>query len=164
MTQEDLKITALDKTQVHAATKILSAAFNEKAARVQKEVVRSFSDDPERPVTFAASINDQVVGVIRYVDYSADVGEPYYSLFCLAVDPAFRNTGIGHALMEYTENYLRERLTADQQATISLIDATKKENPASVFYEKMGYAPGPEPRMQEEGPVLIKRVRALSKN
>ena len=157
----NLKIAQLDKTEAPQAVKLLCTAFNEAAAFVEKEIAESFVHKSHRPVTFAASVDGKVVGVVRCRLYYAmrPGDDPIYGLYSLGVDPAFRQQGIGHGLMQHVESYVSKRLAPGQRAMLLLGDKTKKENPASTFYEDMGYTPEPPRLAYEDGvPELAKYV------
>ena len=154
---DEVQIGPLYKKETPQVVKILSSAFNKAATLVREALADSFAAD-QPPITFVASIHDKVIGVIRCVNYP-EQPLPTYSIYQLAVDPAFRQHGIGHALTGHVEDYIAQGLASGQQARITLVDETKKENPSSAFYENMGYRPEQKPRTNKEGlPVLVKYV------
>ena len=141
--QPPLVIKPLEKSEAESAAKVLCRAFNEPARDMRKQIDESFQHKSHRPVTFVASVNGKIVGVVRYRLYYAmrPGDEPVFGLYSLGVDPAFRKQGIGHTLVKHVEDYIANKtLKPGEQASIVLGDATKKDNPSSTFYEEVGYA------------------------
>jgi len=154
---EDFKISFLQAAQKEQAANVLSRAFNMAVSEGMSDLDLKYANDNNiDPVTFTASIGDTVVGVIRCAYQMPD----YSSLFCLAVDPSYRQQGIGHALTQYAENYISREWMQGKPGIISLIDETKKENPSSMFYEKMGYEPVADEPLHDGCPVLYKSINA----
>ena len=152
---EKLKIAFLEVAQKKQAISLLSKAFNAAVDDMTSGFDTEHTNDNIAPVTFTASIGDKVVGVIRCAYYDP----AYAGLFCLAVEPTYRQQGIGHALMNYAEDYISTEWMRGNPGIISLWDETKRKNPSSTYYEKMGYQMTPYEERNEDGlPCLYKRV------
>lgn len=134
---EELKITFLQAVQKEQAVNLLSKAFNMTAREALSSLDAKYANDNVEPITFAASIEGQVMGVVKCVYYRPD----YASVYLLAVESSHREQGIGHALMAHAETFIGQEWMKGKPGVIGLVDETKKENPSSTFYEKMGYEP-----------------------
>jgi GNAT superfamily N-acetyltransferase len=154
-----VQITPLDKEGVAQTVKLLSGVFNLAADPVREDVEQSLSAETPA-VTFTAVVNEQVVGAIRCKPLPRTFGsKSVCGIFQLAVDPAFRQRGIGHALMRRVEDYIAQAFTAERDTLVLLADETKRNNPSSVFYENMGYKPDFMRSRDEDGmPILMKYV------
>ncbi len=70
----------------------------------------------------------------EYADVGWDIHEPAIVVHRLAVDPAFRGTGLAHALMQHAETIARQR-----DILILRVD-TNTQNPATQrLLPKLGY-------------------------
>jgi ribosomal protein S18 acetylase RimI-like enzyme len=153
----DIRIELIRRKQMPQAAGVLSAAFNTAAGPVRRDILNSLA--ARSPIdTFVALVGGEVVGVVRCKSYPAQPGEPLrFCIFDLAVKRAFRQHGVGHALMSYVEDHTAQKLAPGQPAAIYLGDRTKASNPSSAFYEKMGYEPVPEFSADEDGAPILKK-------
>ena len=135
----------------------MTSVFNKKSCQVKKYLAQSFSDIAHRPRTFVAKTHGAVIGVVQCHMYPKD--KSYFAIACLAVAPAHRKQGVGRALMQHTEKYISKSLLKGKAGAVLLVDETKENNPASIFYENLGYLPEPEPRHVDGLPILIKRLK-----
>ena len=84
--------------------------------------------------------------------------EEDWDISWLAVDPAFRKQGIGHALIARAEDFIRNTPLEKEEREIYLDDGTKLSNARSRFYEKMGYVPAPDMDDVNGLTVLTKKI------
>lgn len=64
------------------------------------------------------------------------IGDPYTHIFILFVDPAYRQQGIGTALLQKAEAWAAQH--GDQQIGLQVFT---NAHPALSLYEKLGYQP-----------------------
>ena len=107
-----------------------------------------------RPAVFSAVRDEKVIGAItcHFVD------ESFAMIGRLAVDPSYRGQGTGNLLVKQAELFMGSVWMHGQPGKIGLLDETKKRNPASQFYEHMGYAPGDQMAGQPDEPFLVKDI------
>lgn len=99
-------------------------------------------------VTFTAYENDNAVGMVRLI---GDGGMSFY-IKDFAVLPSFQSKGVGSALMESIERYIRENIGENWAVSLELI-STKE---AVGFYKKNGFEERP---CEWDGPGMFKMVR-----
>lgn len=93
---------------------------------------KAFSDWFENnndPIIFKAVINEKIIGFING-SYVCGEGE----LLNIAVDEAFRDCGVGSALLTALEEYLSEKNTE-----IIFLEVREKNTSAIKFYEKHNF-------------------------
>lgn len=155
-----VKICPLEKEHIPAARGLLSRVFNLSAAKVGHDLEEAVRQNASSPV-FVALQEGRVIGTVQAVNQSPPAAR-WFAVGMLAVDPAHRGRGVGHALMRHVEGHICREWMRGQGGTIGLMDETKKMNSGSRFYEKMGYALEDRPRYDEKGvcPVLVKKISA----
>lgn len=85
--------------------------------------------------TFSVCDGDRVIAMARLL---GDGGMSFF-LKDLAVDPEYRGQGIGRALMEHIEKYIKAQLKEGWNGYFQLMCAKGKEG----FYSKLGYTEHP---------------------
>lgn len=98
--------------------------------------------------TFTCYDNDTPVGMVRLL---GDGGMSFY-VKDFAVIPAYQGKGVGTLLMEYLEQYVRERKEPEWAVSLELI-SSKEGVP---FYLKKGFEERP---CEWDGPGMFKMVR-----
>lgn len=155
---EPVTITVLDKTLVPQAAGLLSRAFNEAADVFKNELEQALSDNPWKPVVFAAMQAGRLVGVIE-----CDTGPDFkarniFALSKLAIEPEAQGQGIGRELVKKAEEFVGREWMEGKPGTVAVLDGTKAANPASQFYESMDYRPDTPAVVRDGQPVLKKRL------
>jgi GNAT superfamily N-acetyltransferase len=85
--------------------------------------------------TFVALIPDRVVGMVSvWLGYAVEFDERYGRITALAVDESVRRQGVGRALVDYTEQWLRA-----QHAGMVTLTSGSHRREAHKFYESLGY-------------------------
>lgn len=147
-------ISRLRDWHMKETTALLRRTFNISAQDVRKSMRRA-ADEMAPPAVFVATINGRVVGTVQCHYY-----EPGFSAVAwLAVDEACRKNGIGHLLMQQAEFDIAHAALPRRDAAVLLKDGTKKNNPASRFYENMGYVHEAPGVMHDGLPILTKRLK-----
>lgn len=126
-----LSITALQDHQHDAAARLLTQAFNVPASANKKELTETHGGLTH---VFAAARDGQLVGLVRCHKF-----DNHLSVSLLAVDKAEQRQGIGGHLMRHAEEFMQSHWMDGKKTYISLEDETRRENPASRFYERLGY-------------------------
>ena len=98
-------------------------------------------------MTFTAWENGTPVGMVRLL---GDGGTSFY-LKDFAVQPAYQGTGVGSALIEAVENYIRSRIPAAWAVSLELISTL----PAVNFYKSKGFEERP---CAWDGPGMVKMI------
>lgn len=124
-------IIPLPESQHQAAALLLKQAFNVPAARNRQELRETHGGLAQ---IFAAARDGKLLGIVRCHKFDGNL-----SVSLLAVDKSARNQGIGRALMEHAESFMKAHWLNGEKAYISLEDETRRDNPASQFYERLGY-------------------------
>lgn len=155
---EPVVIKVLDKEHIPQAAGLLSRAFNEAADVFRGELEQILSDNPWKPVVFAAMQAGKLVGVIE-----CDTGPDFkarniFAFSKLAIDPDARGQGIGHQLVKQAEEFIGREWMEGKPGTLAIIDGTKVDNPRSHFYEDMDYKPDTPAVLRDGQPVLKKRL------
>lgn len=155
MDHNSLKITFLKEAQLEEAVRVIGRSFGidseemEDAARLDLSL--SFSAYPYHPVTLIALQNDNIVGAVQclpaYFHFST------YAIAWMAVDPACQGQGIGKALMNHAEEYIRNDRLKGKPGTIIL---TSRSGVSTKLYDGLGYKPGQA--THNGAPVMIKNV------
>ncbi len=155
--QTQYAIKELKKPEFEATRRLLCAIFNHYAAAVEKDIVNSLQE-PSKIVTFVASAGTHIIGATQcHLLPNYKKAGRGYGLAWLGVAFAHRGQGIAHALVRHVEKYsLRDLGT--KAGFVMLGDGTKRQNPASVFYEEMGYTTNhPWRHKSTDGdPILVK--------
>ncbi|HTK84450.1 MAG TPA: GNAT family N-acetyltransferase [Patescibacteria group bacterium] len=161
MDNKPLKIKFLEAAQGPEAVKLLRQAFrlSERNARNFMDAVLAGNRFRGRKIAFGATLNGKLVGMVaceRLIcanDNSAEIMD-------LAVDEDYRGRGIGPQLMDKAETYIAREWLKGRFGSVRLKDATKRDNPHSQFYEKLGYEidnnPGRLPCGNE--PLMVKAL------
>lgn len=97
--------------------------------------------------TFTAYDNGKAVGMVRLI---GDGGMSFY-IKDFAVIPACQSMGVGTALMECLEGYIKETIALDWAVSLELI-STKE---AVLFYKKKGFEERP---CEWDGPGMFKMI------
>lgn len=98
--------------------------------------------------TFTAYENNDAVGMARLI---GDGGMSFY-IKDFAVIPSFQSKGVGTALIESIEKYIKENIDKNWAVSLELI-STKK---AVKFYKKKGFEERP---CEWDGPGMFKMIR-----
>ena len=98
-------------------------------------------------MTFTAWENSTPVGMVRLL---GDGGMSFY-LKDFAVQPAYQGAGVGSALIEAVENYIRSRIPAAWAVSLELISTL----PAVNFYKSKGFEERP---CAWDGPGMFKMI------
>jgi len=125
---------------------------------IEETTRRYIQEIDERP-TFIVKTHETVIGfltITRHNPFSAEV-------HVMGIDPAYHHQGIGKALMDAAESYLRaEDVEYLQVKTLSAAHSDPGYARTRAFYERMGFRPLQEfPLLWgEENPCLqmIKRL------
>lgn len=155
-----MKLADFDRTQ-----RLLTGIFNTHTIAVRRHMGASFTKDPHRPTTFIATAPGDPAAPVGAVQTSWADSWPGmgtgYSLQWLCVRPDWRGCGLGAALVRRVEAHVLEALHG-KPGFIALCDATKRENPRSEFYERLGFSPDhPWPARDRHGDaVLMKKLNA----
>ncbi|MDY0009392.1 MAG: GNAT family N-acetyltransferase [Bdellovibrionales bacterium] len=128
-----IRIAPLEESQFPATAKLLSSAFNIPAARNRQELENTYGGLTK---IFAAARDGALLGVIRCHKF-----DNHLSISLLAVDDGARKQGIGSHLVRHAEDFMQREWMENKETYISLEDATQRDNPASQFYERLGYTP-----------------------
>lgn len=99
-------------------------------------------------VTFAVIEEEKVIGMARLL---ADGGMAFY-LKDFVILPEFQGKGMGKALLEYVQNYIKNQLKDGWQTNLELISAKGKEE----FYKKFGFEERPSKYI---GAGMAKRIQ-----
>ena len=97
---------------------------------------------------FVAYDGDKPVGMVRII---GDGGMSFY-IKDYAVIPEYQSKGVGKALMQFLEDYIRNSMPKDWAVSLELISSKE----AVAFYEKFGFEQSPCDR---EGPGMFKMLR-----
>lgn len=148
----------LKKKQLPQVQAFLARLFGISVQEAEKYLVRS-PDAIHEPTIMVARMNGKIVGMVM-CQYHKD--QVFHGVG-LIVDPAYRQQGIGRALVQAAEEYVRALCPPGTEATILLQDGTKQKNGSSRFYEEMGFVhdAGTTP---EGAPVLSKKVKSSAFN
>jgi GNAT superfamily N-acetyltransferase len=85
--------------------------------------------------TFVACMPDRVVGTVSvWVGYAIEFDGRHGRITAVAVDESVRHQGVGRALMQHVEQWLR----AQDAAMVTLTSAAHRRE-AHKFYESLGY-------------------------
>lgn len=84
---------------------------------------------------FVAYDGDKPVGMVRII---GDGGMSFY-IKDYAVIPEYQSKGVGKALMQFLEDYIRNSMPKDWVVSLELISSKE----AVVFYEKFGFEQRP---------------------
>ena len=98
-------------------------------------------------MTFTAWEKSTPVGMVRLL---GDGGMSFY-LKDFAVQPAYQGAGVGSALIEAVENYIRSRIPAAWAVSLELISTL----PAVNFYKSKGFEERP---CAWDGPGMFKMI------
>ena len=126
-----LSITPLQDHQHDAAAQLLCEAFNVPASANKQELTQMHGGLTQ---VFAAARDGQLVGLVRCHKFDS-----HLSVSLLAVDKTEQRQGIGQHLMRHAEEFMQRHWMDGKKTYISLEDETRRENPASRFYERLGY-------------------------
>ncbi len=143
----ELTFDFLQVAQRDAAVALLSFIFpdykNEVTGAVDHIVNRgNYAEPYKRQPMGVGAFSTKSGKMVCFVQCEPDASkEDSWWLGRLAVDPAWRNKGIGHALIEEAENFICRVPLTKSEREIKLVDGTKLFNPQSRFYEEMEYAP-----------------------
>ena len=124
------------------ALKRLNEAFNEPNLTSEAEIAASILENSNESV-FLAELDGRPIGfcctqLIRSMCYKTPCAE----LTELYVEEAYRRMGAARAMMEYAEEYMKERFGIDEMHLL-----TGHNNfPAQAFYQAVGYKPDYEAR------------------
>ena len=99
-------------------------------------------------VTFAVIEEEKVIGMARLL---ADGGMAFY-LKDFVILPEFQGKGMGKALLEYVQIYIKNQLKDGWQTNLELISAKGKEE----FYKKFGFEERPSKYI---GAGMAKRIQ-----
>ncbi len=83
---------------------------------------------------FAAYCNDQIVGTLVLVSYRTLTGEVHSMIEGVVVEEAFRNRGIGKALIRRTQVGVREA-----GGSGALLTSSPSREAANRLYDRMGF-------------------------
>lgn len=97
---------------------------------------------------FVAYDGDKPVGMVRLI---GDGGMSFY-IKDFAVIPEYQGKGVGKALMEFLEDYIRNSIPKDWAVSLELISSKE----AVTFYEKFGFEQRP---CDWDGPGMFKMLR-----
>lgn len=97
---------------------------------------------------FVAYDGDKPVGMVRII---GDGGMSFY-IKNYAVIPEYQSKGVGKALMQFLEDYIRNSMPEDWSVSLELISS--KESVA--FYEKFGFEQRP---CDWDGPGMFEMLR-----
>lgn len=119
----DIKINELTKDDYKRLRELVNWG-NPLDSGIEKLLKNSF-------VVLSAHIDGEVVGMIRAIS------DKSYSYFIkdLVVDPKYQHRGIGKALIEKLEEYIKE----ESKGEIYMIELSASNN-AIGFYEELGYS------------------------
>jgi GNAT superfamily N-acetyltransferase len=85
--------------------------------------------------TFVACMADRVVGMASvWLGHALEFDGRYGRITTVAVDESVRHQGVGRALMQYVEQWLRA-----QQAVMVTLTSAAHRHEAHKFYEALGY-------------------------
>ena len=103
-------------------------------------------------MTFVAEIHQEVVGVIGIsIGFAYEANAVYGRLLALSIDETYRRQGIGAALVEQAENWLKEH---DVDSVV--VSSRKQRHEAHSFYKRLDY--------EETGLRFVKSLSSCSKN
>src|SRR5262245_22327622 len=84
---------------------------------------------------FVACASDRAVGMARvWLGYALELDGRYGRITAVAVDESVRRQGVGRALMQHVEQWLR-----DQDAAMVTLTSAAHRREAHKFYESLGY-------------------------
>ena len=87
----------------------------------------------------------------KFVAYDGDGGMSFY-IKDYAVIPEYQSKGVGKALMQFLEDYIRNSMPEDWSVSLELISSKE----AVAFYEKFGFEQRP---CDWDGPGMFKMLR-----
>jgi ribosomal protein S18 acetylase RimI-like enzyme len=148
MTFSPLRIEPLADGQYEAAAHLLTQAFNIPAARNRSELSETHGGLSQ---IFAAARDGKVIGIVRCHKFDNN-----FSVSLLAVDKAERGKGLGQHLMQHAEDFMRREWLDGKKTYISLEDETRRDNPGSRFYERLGYEEWPGMTGSSGQPLMYK--------
>lgn len=161
MDNKPLKIKFLEAAQGPEAVSLLRQAFNlsERNARNFVDAVLTGNRFRGRKIAFGATLNGKLVGVVA-CEHLIGANDTGAEIMDLAVDEDYRGRGIGPQLMDKAETYIAREWLKGRFGQVRLHDATKRDNPHSQFYEKLGYEIDNNPgRYQSaEQPLMVKAL------
>lgn len=146
-----LLIEPIKDHQLEAAAHLLCEAFNVPAARNRQELKEQHGGLTQ---IFAAARDGQLLGLVRCHKFMNSL-----SVSLLAVDKSARGAGIGQELMRHAEDFMQREWLDGKQAYISLEDETRRDNPASRFYERLGYQEWPGMTGSAGQPLMYKWLK-----
>lgn len=97
---------------------------------------------------FVAYDGDKPVGMVRII---GDDGMSFY-IKDYDVIPEYQSKGVGKALMQFLEDYIRNSMPEDWSVSLELISSKE----AVAFYEKFGFEQRP---CDWDGPGMFKMLR-----
>lgn len=146
-----LRIEPIRDGQLEAAAQLLTQAFNVPAARNRQELTETHGGLTE---IFTAARDGKLVGLVRCHKFENNM-----SISLLAVDKTEQGQGIGQQLMHHAEDFMRRTWLGDKKTYISLEDETRAHNPASRFYERLGYQEWPGMTGSAGQPLMYKWLK-----
>lgn len=140
--RDSLKILPLKASDQYDAARLLSNIFNVSSATAQTDVADGFQqDDPLHPVMLVIKAKGDIIGTVECFREGGSEESSCYGITKLAVDTEYRHQGIGTMLMAAAEEFISVKWLKGKEGEVSLYDGTKEHNPASLYYEGMGYTP-----------------------
>ncbi len=110
--------------------------FTEEEVATVDELLESHLYEPEQGdyIFFVACEEDMVLGFVCFGPTS--LTDQTYDLYWIAVGKACHKRGVGRALLEWTECYLRE---SGARLLVLETSGTPEYEPTRRFYDRMGY-------------------------
>lgn len=124
-----INILPATEDELNWAAKLLSESDPWITLKIDYEKCNKLCHDKSYEI-YIAHINDEPCGVI-VLDRKGLAGSPY--LKSIAVDPKYRNQGVGRALIEFAENLYRKQY---KHFFLCVSSFNKK---AQSLYDRLGY-------------------------
>lgn len=134
---DPIYIRSMNEQDIPGAAKVLARAFNSSALHSEQQLAE-IPTKGNLCKAFVASRSDKVIGVV-ICENKGSPQNPALTIELLAVDNDHRHKGVGGGLMRHAERFIQRHWLNGKPADVLIEDLTKRGNPMSRYYEKMGY-------------------------
>jgi GNAT superfamily N-acetyltransferase len=131
-------IIEANSSHITAMAELLQYLFEQEAdfnpnIEIQKQGLKMILENPDFGKVFVACVGDKVVGMVNVLfTISTAVGGKVAILEDMVVEPAYRNKGIGSALLNYASNFAFE----NDCLRITLLTDIENEKAHSFYHQK----------------------------
>lgn len=135
---DPIYIRSMNEQDIPGAALVMAKAFNTSALHSEQQLAE-ISAKGKLCKAFVATRADKVIGLAICERKGNTPQNPGLTIELLAVDKDQRSKGIGGGLMRHTERFIQHQWLDGKPADVLIEDLTKRGNPMSRYYEKMGY-------------------------